>query len=210
MIIYRSHILVLFVLLMLPLFGSNSLQAQNLTIQKENSSLAIEGHSNVNQFRCEANDYQTIIERTSTEDQPDEQLENQLRVNISIEVDGFECGRSRMNRDLRNALKSDQHPTIEFEYISTREMTYDDSSDRYTLQVNGNLTVAGTTNEIEFEINGTLLNGNLIRAKGEKLILMSDYNIEPPVALFGLVKVQEELTVRFDLMAEVNNQFPSQ
>lgn len=210
MIICRSHILVLFGFLILSLIATDSLRAQNLTVQKENSSLAIEGHSNVNQFRCEANDYKTIIERTSNPDQPEEEVENQLTVHISIEVDGFECGRSRMNRDLRDALKVNQHPTIDFEYISTREMSYDDSSDRYTLQVTGDLTVAGTTNRIEFEINGVLLNGNLVRAKGEKLILMSDYNIEPPVALFGLIKVQEELTVLFDLMAEVNGQIPNQ
>jgi hypothetical protein len=34
---------------------------------------------------------------------------------------------------------------------------------------------------------------------------MSDFNVEPPTALLGLIKADDELTVKFDLIATERN-----
>jgi hypothetical protein len=48
---------------------------------------------------------------------------------------------------------------------------------------------------------GYFLNDGRLRAMGSKAIKMTDYNVEPPTAMLGLVKAENELTVHFDLIA---------
>ena len=42
--------------------------------------------------------------------------------------------------------------------------------------------------------------GNTIKIKGEKVIKLQDYDIEPPSAMFGQIVVGDEVVVKFDLV----------
>jgi hypothetical protein len=39
------------------------------------------------------------------------------------------------------------------------------------------------------------------QATGSLPLLMSDFGIDPPTAMFGLIKVHDQITVRFKLIA---------
>jgi polyisoprenoid-binding protein YceI len=192
---FRLHILLPLICLLLS--GGSSF-AQDVSIQKDQSTLWIEGKSNVNQFTCHAKKYSTLIDTPEMEHDP-------FKLFVEIAVNGFDCGKRRMNRDLYDALKADDHPTIDFEYEKTHSLSYSDSTDLYKLMVNGTLTVAGHTKTIEFPMSATLLDEGSIRAEGQANIRMSEYNVEPPTALFGLVKVDDKLTVHFELFASIKD-----
>jgi hypothetical protein len=164
------------------------------------SRLWIEGSSNVNRFDCTAEEYTgdaNTVEVTNSE------TTTELSLKIDIPVDGFECGRSRMNRDLRNALKSDQYPNITFVFEHAELANDNNNNNEFiSFSVTGNLTVAGVTRKIRFVTEGKVLENDKMRARGSKKIRMSDFGVEPPTGLFGLVKADDELTVHFDLTAK--------
>lgn len=184
------------IFLLTTLFCGN-LVAQDISIDREKSRLWIEGSSNVNTFQCQAERYTTQIEPPT----PDSAID----VEVDISVEGFECGKRRMNRDLYETLQSEAFPNISFEYIAADSLTYMDENDRYTMVVTGYLSVAGTQKEIRFPMDATLSEDGIVQATGKTTLRMTEYNVEPPRALLGLVRVEDELTVHFELFASTSN-----
>lgn len=182
--------------LMLGLFIGN-VNSQVVYTPEPDSRLWIEGRSNVNQFECRADSYSgdaTIYDEGN--------VNEQTEMNLEIEVAGFDCGRDRMNRDFRNALKASSFPKIIFrfgEVLNMQPLADDDNTIRFNVM--GYLTVAGVTQQITFDMLGYFLSDERIRAVGSKQIKMTDYEVEPPSAMLGLVKAENELTVHFDLLA---------
>jgi polyisoprenoid-binding protein YceI len=182
--------------------GGGNLLAQTLyTPDIEKSKLWIEGSSNVNKFECQA---RTPRGFASVQEGPeitlrDAESEN-IEIKLTIEVRSFNCGQSRMNRDLNTALQSDRHPEIIFDYERSNILsTNPGTPESYKLEVFGSLTVAGVTKEIRIEAEGIIESENKLRVKGNKVIKMTDFSVEPPVAMLGLVRANDELNVHFDL-----------
>ncbi len=198
MLHFRLHIIPIIVLF--SMIGG-SVYAQNISIDKERSRLWIEGRTNVNQFSCRASSYDTLVSSQELEDAD-------VDVEVDIEVESFDCGKRRMNRDLYETLLSDKHPYISFEYKDLESMTYDDSQDLYDLVVKGYLTVAGHTKEIEFPMQALMLEDETLKATGQTELRMTDYNVEPPRALLGMVRVDDLLRVHFEIFATTHNWEP--
>lgn len=171
--------------------------AQQVSLDHEKSKLWIEGESNVNTFNCTAEQYESDIEPPSGQEN--------ILVEVDVVVESFECGKKKMNRDLYDALHSNKHPHISFEYFSASSLEYIDTEDRYTMIVKGLLTVAGTSREIQFPMDASVSDDGTVRATGKTELKMTDYNVEPPTALLGLVRVDNELTVHFELVASISS-----
>jgi polyisoprenoid-binding protein YceI len=175
----------------------------------EQSKLWIEGRSNVNEFECEANKYSgeaTLYDEEEDNSEFVQNVQERLSLQVDIRVDGFECGKNRMNRDLRNALKSDNFPEITFLFDSAELLEMPKNpNDPFLVDVKGSLTVAGETRDIHFETRAYYLDVDKVRAIGNTTIRMSDFNVEPPTALLGLIQADDELTVKFDLIATERN-----
>src|SRR5690554_4848291 len=105
----QISIFTLFTVIMITGLGKDAFPRQTTYVPKEISRFWIEGSSNINQFECQANRYLGEAVLLQNEDETDYVYEADDRVYLQVEivVNGFECGRSRMNRDLRNALKSE-------------------------------------------------------------------------------------------------------
>lgn len=180
------------------LFSQTSIQAE------PDSRLWIEGRSNINQFECIAGDYQA--QATLGEDVEDQSLaeipgEN-IQIHIKIPVRKFDCGRNRMNRDFYETMKSEEHPHISFTFQkAVTQQVPENPADPWLLEVHGDLSIAGTTRSITFDMEGFLMQDGKMRAIGKKPLRMTDYNIEPPTGLFGLIRAENALTVHFDLHA---------
>ncbi|MGY8826573.1 MAG: YceI family protein [Candidatus Latescibacterota bacterium] len=126
--------------------------AQTRYVAVEESRLWIEGRSNVNRFECSANSYDLgalLYELVGAGD-PATISKDQVSVDIRVFVDGFSCGKKRMDRDLRKALKAEQFPAIHFAFLRAERMpksTHDDGARR--LRTEGDLTIAGVTKKFE-------------------------------------------------------------
>lgn len=191
------------------IFAGEVFAFQSTFVPVDESRLWFEGRSNVNEFECLAENYsgQATLPEFNDPASLLNRITEVLSVQIEIEVDSIECGKNRMNKDLQEALKADTFPEITFTFqkadLLSRPETQDDA---FEVEVHGNLTVAGNTREISFKTNAYYLNDQRVRATGQTTIRMTDFGVEPPTALMGLIRADEELTVHFDLIATGNNQ----
>lgn len=189
------------------IIGTGEVAYSQLTYTPDQESrLWIEGKSNINEFECQANQY--FAEATLIDDNDPilhlQQIDDRVYMQVEIMVDGFECGRSRMNQDLQKALKSSEYPEISFTFDSATilGMPEDFSQENsFEIDVHGTLTVAGNSREIQFTTKASFVETYRIRAIGKTTIRMSNFGVEPPTALMGLIKAEDELTVNFDLYA---------
>lgn len=183
------------------------LSQNRFTPDEEVSRLWIQGSSNVNTFDCIAHRYngEAMVKDSVNGKSPDQEFSNdtspdqELSVEVVIDVEGFDCGKRKMNNDMKDALKADQYPNIRFVYDKA-ESGPDLPNNNYIIY--GELTVAGVTREISFIAEGDVSENGEMRVRGNKKIFMTDYGIEPPTGLFGLIKADDELTVHFDLTAK--------
>ncbi len=195
------QILILTILWAFSLTASEGevLSQDRFTADEEVSRLWIEGSSNVNTFDCIAHEYggEAVVYQNDGDNSG-----QQVTMELEIIVDGFDCGKRRMNSDMKKALKADSYPKITFSYKNAESVSSSGSDDLNQFIVKGELTVAGVTREISFLSEGELLESGRMRASGSKKIFMTDYGIEPPTGLLGLIKADDELIVHFDLTAK--------
>jgi len=201
---------ILLVLVILAAYAApTAVQAQiEIVLVEQESKLWIEGSSTVNDIHCMAGSIVAYANVGRTELETTEQLTQDTNgeVNIEVPVWDFDCGRRRMNRDFYSALKAEDHPSINFEYYSSRLITnLEPGCHPFQLEVEGKLTVAGYGKEMTVMVDIEPCEANRFRLTGSKVINMLDFGIEPPSAMLGLIKAHEELEVFFSLTAEQKN-----
>src|SRR5688500_10053845 len=84
---------------------------------EKNSTLRVEGESNVNTFRC---DIQGYYQRDTIICFDNGQLNNpvQLKGSLRIDIFKFDCHNKLITNDLRKTLKADDHPRLVIRFLS--------------------------------------------------------------------------------------------
>jgi hypothetical protein len=75
--------------------------------------------------------------------------------------------------------------------------------DWFDLQANVHITLKETTKKEFLNAKVKVLGPNLFQVRGEKALQMSAYGINPPEALFGMIKVNDAIIFKFDLILSV-------
>lgn len=183
------------IFLALPL---NTLTAQitydiKTTFLSDNSELTIKGTSNVTDFECE---YEGSFDRDTLQHsiQFDEKSYRISGDTLKLLINSFECGKRGINRDLRKTLKSSVFPTIDIVPLSFSK------NEQLLNQMYVSISIAGAVNNYELFFESDTASSSSYRVKGEQLLKMTDFNIDPPRALLGLIKVDDELMILFDIM----------
>lgn len=169
------------------------------------SRLWLEGRSNINRFSCAARQYQlqARLQSPPIGDIAEAPTADGLFLALDIPVNDIRCGKDRMDRDLKNALKAERHAYIRFVLRDARLLSAPTAErPSYHLQVQGDLTVAGVTRPISFEADGYRLADGRLQAVGQAAIQMTDYGVKPPTGLWGLIRAHDRLDVHFDLVVE--------
>ncbi len=174
-----SPIVALLVLSLLTAFG-RSAKAQ------DDSRVWIEGTSTVNSFTCESDS----IEGSGL-------LSGSRLTAVEVTVDTLDCGDKRMNKDMRTALRSEEHPVIRFDV--SRVGIEDAGSDRFSIQTTGSIAIAGAVQPVSLTLEGHRQPDGDIRITGNTELKLSSFGIKRPTALLGLVKVHDRVVVHFDL-----------
>lgn len=165
----------------------------------DESRLWIEGTSTVRDFTCEA----LQVAGVGTVE-TGEAATADLDAVVAVAVRAFDCGVSQMNRDFYDALKARQHPGIRV--VLTRAQVLAPPTDEAwaDLRVWGTITLAGTRRAVEVTAQGRRLPDGRVQVRGGHTLHMTDFGIEPPSGLLGLVRAHDKITVRFDLVADAN------
>lgn len=96
-----------------------------------------------------------------------------------------------------DVLDAVRFPTVSFR--SARVEGQRTQGDTYDLQVTGTLTLHGVARPVELPVQVVLSSGTL-RARGRLVVRQTDYGMKP-VSVGGLVKVKDEVSIDFTIVA---------
>lgn len=132
------------------------------------------------------------------------------RLRIRVPVTALGCGNPAMESDMRQALRAAEHPTIVYEYERVTGLAplagKTSGARRFDIGVEGELALAGSDRTVRTQVVGERLGAGLYQITGEMDLRMTDFGIEPPTALMGLIQARNQLRVRFDLRLRLDDE----
>lgn len=167
-------------------FINNNLISQTIFESNQaNGKLIIKGTSTLH-------DWESIVEEFSVKADIEKggmSVNSIADIVMTTPVKSIKSGKGIMDRKTYDGLKEENFPTIIFKGQS-KEIKEN------IITVIGDMTIAGVTKQIA--ITTTLsANGNDLSFIGSKDLLMSDFGISPPVAVFGTIKTGDQITIEF-------------
>ncbi len=207
---------------MILVLGTATAAPAHLTIAQR-SVLLLNGSSNLAKWRCSGTTLIGTMEVDATLDKINEVIDRiedgnmsawmtnpeagrfpAPRFDLTIPIEALRCDGGRpMERDLMNALKADRYPAIHFRFRNVSgAISHDIDGHSYHAVITGELSLAGTTREVELTVYAERLSAKLFRLSAEMPLRMTNFDIKPPRALFGIIRADDDLTVVFDLLLE--------
>jgi hypothetical protein len=117
---------------------------------------------------------------------------------IDLKVRSFDSGNGMMNSDFRKMMKDDINPFIQVELISLMPNWMPDGN-----WIDGKVEILVEMNKIskKYSINCKIDSAGSVLIYGREKIRLTDFELEPPVRMMGMVKVNEyvdfDLSLRF-------------
>lgn len=153
----------------------------------------ISGETNINCFEC---NYDINSDHHSSDNVfvKYTQVSGQT-IKTYIPVSKFECSNSLMYNDFQELLKSSEYPyiTIEIDPSQIRNILPNKSS----MDLNLSITLADVTNVQHISCGINSYPNSTVSITGEAIIHLADFQIKPPVKFMGLIKVKDEVKIKF-------------
>ena len=160
-----------------------------------NSSLNIEGRSNLSSFCCQVTRY---LETDTMQYVKNETTRQFIFTNscLTIDINNFDCHQRIITNDFRKTLKADQNRFLKIQFLSLDAF---DVRNQQTVKGEVEILLAGQVKytTIDFKTNAT--NTGLIQMNGTKTLLFSEFNLHPPKKMAGIIRIKEEIRVNFQL-----------
>ena len=189
-----------FLLVLSPALAAFHGLSSPLTLQPD-SRLWVEGTSNVRPFECEATKLNVQVEiAESGAAQRIVAGEKAVRtVVVTVPSESLDCdkGNKKMNEHMLKAIKADANPSIEFR-LSSYDLARDSAG---TLAVlNGTLKLGGAEKAVTINAAARAVSEGVLQVTGAYELRMTDYGLKPPKLMMGAFKVNDPITVNFDLL----------
>jgi polyisoprenoid-binding protein YceI len=115
---------------------------------------------------------------------------------VAIPSRTLKSGKKDMDKKMIDALRAKKHPEIAYKLVDI-EVVGDGGSNgtSFELRATGALTIAGTTRTLEMPMTIEVVDQRHLRISGRTAIKMSDYKVERPQALGGLIKAGDKVVV---------------
>lgn len=161
------------------------------------SSITIAGSTNVNKYHCAIAKYtghDTLL--LTAERGKGAYFKNGV---VKLEASRFDCEKHVITKDFAETIQADKYPYIKLNFISfERAPEFAETEEPFK----GKITVTLANVSVPCEVRCKVVKdkNNLIHFKGWHLFKFSDFNLEPPTKMMGLIKVEEMITVDFHLV----------
>lgn len=176
---------------------NNSNLNKEIWLVKSQSTLKVDGKTNINSFNCVVKSYNredTMVCNKSLSIDASYDVTSQL----IIPIEYFDCHHNIMTRDLQKTLKASTYPNmvIDFNHFS---MLPSESIHIGKFLGNADIRLAGQTKNYTIYFTSRTLDNHSIELIGRKSIQFSDFRLVPPSKLGGTIKVKDQLDVEFKL-----------
>jgi hypothetical protein len=174
----------------LVFFQVNNLAAQ--TFKVKSFAMAVKGTSSIH-------DWESQVERLDckTSYKVEENILIDIReavVKIPVQSIKSPKGKLMDNRTYK-AFNFEKYPFIVFT-LSGKKI----DASNLTADLKGSVSMAGATRPIDLAISYNVLANGDLRIVGSKEIKMTEFNMEPPTAMMGAIKVGDEVVISFDIV----------
>lgn len=219
-ILRTFSLLVCFIILLTPVLGFKSLGNQSSLpanpirwVLSKHCTLKVNGSTNINKFSCTIPEY--VNPDTLLIERGNKQQRVKIKGSIVLDVQNFDCKNAMMTSDLRKTLKAKVYPRliITFEDLSNypnpanpRTAVTDPTHSEIALKGFVTIELAGAIKRFEINYQYVLTGENNLKLIGSKKVNFSDFNIDPPKRLGGMIKTNNELDVEFMLNIKILNQ----
>jgi polyisoprenoid-binding protein YceI len=162
------------------------------------SQVVVNGDSNAHPWTCQT----AVVQPTASHAElPAPATPNFFNLRVTIPVKDLSCGNGTMEEKLRDALKAEQFPNIEFALITMKKMQ--DKGPDHFYEVTGGLTIAGKTKPISFSMKASPEKDGTLASTASVNLLMSEFGVEAPSAFLGLMKTYDPVVVKLLLRAKL-------
>lgn len=179
----------LIALITLGLLTVNLVSAQEFTLNDNASTLKVLGTSNLHDWHLQGEQKSGKI---AFEDLDKCTIKT---CDFKVKSEALLSGKKAMDKNTFKALKTDEYKNIKFHLVKVDNVV-EKGANNYVVKGEGDLTITNVTKRIPIEFNVNVT-PDKITLEGTKKIKMTDYNIEPPTALFGAITTGDELTIEF-------------
>lgn len=169
------------------------------------SRLSVEGKSTPHPFTIKASTIQTqmaIGAETGKTISADISSKNPVQLTVTIPIKALKSEYKLMDDNIQKAMKASEYPDIVFVLKS-----YTISGDAKTEKISalGSLSMSGKNQPITLNAKLKETSGSLI-VYGEQPLSMADYGITPPTMMFGSVKVDNKVVIKYHLVLTSQNE----
>jgi hypothetical protein len=176
--------------------------AQKLHYQiLEGSTLSVSGSSNVHDFVCLCT--QEFENGTVQMTVPPRRIEVSFTASeLKIETRQLDCGKKLMNQDMYKTLKADDFPFIGIslkKVVQDPEYCLSTCTDWIELEVLAEISIAGSCKLVPLVVEARQIQENTYRFVSQAKLQMTDFNITPPEALMGMIRVHNQIRIDLDL-----------
>jgi len=170
---------------------------------RPDSRLWLEGSSNLRDWRCDATtlDASIDLDDNASYDASEGAIARLRRVQVRVPAHALTCGRSQMDNIMYKALRVDDQPECR-QIVGRFEVVPGPSDPDHSLVMQGSLRIAGQERPVRVPVIVQQQRDGSLRAQGALPILMTDYGITPPTALFGILRTDNRIVVKFDLLVD--------
>ncbi|MEI7504453.1 MAG: YceI family protein [Paludibacter sp.] len=197
----KRIIFLLFLVQLMIVAGAMQAQSVVSIDLQRNSSLTINGSTNLLTFKLVQNG-DKLLRKTQTLKATESKNKVYLSDNkLSIAVKNFSSNNKIALDGFLDLLKAETHPNlnVEFNYLEVPTVEKDETLKTKTLV---SFTITGVTKQYTIPITATHV-GDQYTINGNKSINIRDFGLVPPVKMMGLVRVSEWINIEFHLICNV-------
>ncbi len=164
---------------------------------RPDSKLWLEGGSNLHSWECQSSAIDAVVDVDPSFKTATDFPKALQKVQVKLPVTSLKCGHGGMEKNMYKALKADKAPAIS--YILGSFEAQPGAAKDFTVKTVGKLEVAGEERTVTMDVTAERLADGTVEAKGTVPILMTDFGIQPPTAMFGALKTDNKVIVKFEL-----------
>ena len=168
-------------------------------IVQKSSSLSINGRTNINHFSCGVAQYGETDTITLQNDgclgkSSGIPLNGVLHINIG----DFDCRNRTMTGEFKKTLLYKQYPQLKIIFLNLERVPVFGSQSE-TLKGQVFIELAGVSKQFEMDYTSNREDAETVQLTGSRQLCFSDFGLQPPQKMGGLVRVSETLDVKFML-----------
>ena len=194
----RVTFYIIFFLFILNASFIKGLQNNSLVrwVVEKNSSLNIQGETNINSFECDVTEYlrpDTLVYSKN------DAIKKLCFTNscLIIDIRRFDCHNKFITEDFRNALKAEETPNLKILFLTIDQ--FSNSCNNQVVKGIVDVELAHAVKRAEINYTIKTLPGNRIQMNGSHVFYFSDFNLKAPKKLAGLIRTKDQIKVNFQL-----------